>query len=519
MRAISRFYFGALCAGALSCAAFAQEGQYTDLYYNRNLNETGWSADRYMQNPAAWNVGSPDGQAFDGEVNSASNNLYLVSQDPLTSDQSVLFGYDSNNWNVHDIVIDLDSGANYRILHLVPNQKLQISGDFDITLKSLAGWWMPENRIALDENVSITVDGNLNVANSTTKAEVDEGNVGQNGVKFTISSENAMPSVFEVKGNVTFKSEDTYSYSSDHILFAMGLTSFKVGGYVDMTEPRAGTFAWDLCKTANDGYFSDITIGGLEGSGALQISSAHSATVNLAFANSSAHSYSGTLASRVESANKLNVTMNAADAQNGRQTLIIKEGGAVEGDAALNPSRLDSVTVLNGTLNLGAYNGLVNGDLYLGGADGRLEISSGYTDSGTGTLAFENATFEAGTIVFTIEETGADKIEITGDLAKFGNGKIGVEFDADPYDVNEWILASGSDSIEYELISFGSGSISEGDFVLGDLGGGIFANLFIRDNALYVEFTNVPEPAAFAAMLGLLALLFAARRRGRRSFR
>ena len=30
---------------------------------------------------------------------------------------------------------------------------------------------------------------------------------------------------------------------------------------------------------------------------------------------------------------------------------------------------------------------------------------------------------------------------------------------------------------------------------------------------------TVPEPAAFAAMLGLLALLFAARRRGRRSFR
>lgn len=508
-----------MCAGVLSCAVFAQEGQFTDLYYNQDLNTTGWSSDRYMQNPAAWNVGSQDGPLFDGEVNSASNNLYLVSQDPLTSNESVLFGYDSYNWNVHDIVIDLDSDANYRILHLVPNQKLQISGDFDITLKSLAYWWMPENRIALDENVSITVDGNLNVANSTAKAEVDEGNVGQNGVKFTVSSEHYMPSSFEVKGNVAFKSEDTYSYWSDNILFSLGVTSFKVGGYVDMTETRAGTFTWDLCKTANDNYFSDISVGGLEGGSALQISSAHSATVNLTFANSSAHSYSGTLASRAGSDNKLNVTMDASDAQNGRQTLIIKEGGAVEGDAAMNPSRLDSVTVLNGTLNLGAYNGLVNGDLYLGGANGRLEISSAYTDSGTGTLAFENATFERGTIVFTVEETAADKIEITGDLGKFGNGKIGVEFDADPYDIGEWILASGGDSIEYELISFGSGSVAEDDFVLGDLGGGIFANLFIRDNALYVEFTNVPEPAAFAAMLGLLALLFAARRRGRRSFR
>lgn len=435
----------------------------------------------------------------------------------MTSNQSIVFGYDSYDWNVHNITVDFTVDTNYRILQVVEGQKLRVWGDISASLKSFASWWAPQNSISLGANSSIAVDGNMSVANSTSKADVDANSRGQNGLHFSVSSENYMPSSFEVKGNVAFKSEDTHSYWSDNILFSLGVTSFKVGGYVDMTETRAGTFTWDLCKTANDNYFSDISIGGLEGGSALQISSAHSATVNLTFANSSAHSYSGTLASRAGSDNKLNVTMNASDAQNGRQTLIIKEGGAVGGDAAMDPSRLDSVTVLNGTLNLGAYNGLVNGDLYLGGANGRLEISS--VDGGAGTLAFENATFERGTIVFTIEETAADKIEITGDLGKFGNGKIGVEFDADPYDIGEWILASGGDSIEYELISFGSGSIAEGDFVLGDLGGGIFATLFIRDNALYVEFSNVPEPAAFAAMLGLLALLFAALRGGKRSSR
>lgn len=470
-----------------------------------------------MQNPAVWNVGSQGGSVFDGEVNSAYNNLFFISSEPLTSNQSIVFGYDSYDWNVHNITVDFTVDTNYRILQVVEGQKLRVWGDISASLKSFASWWAPQNSISLGANSSIAVDGNMSVANSTSKADVDANSRGQNGLHFSVSSENYMPSSFEVKGNVAFKSEDTHSYWSDNILFSLGVTSFKVGGYVDMTETRAGTFTWDLCKTANDNYFSDISVGGLEGGSALQISSAHSATVNLTFANSSAHSYSGTLASRAGSDNKLNVTMDASDAQNGRQTLIIKEGGAVEGDAAMNPSRLDSVTVLNGTLNLGAYNGLVNGDLYLGGANGRLEISS--VDGGAGTLAFENATFERGTIVFTIEETAADKIEITGDLGKFGNGKIGVEFDADPYDIGEWILAGGGDSIEYELISFGSGSVAEDDFVLGDLGGGIFANLFIRDNALYVEFTNVPEPAAFAAMLGLLALLFAARRRGKRSFR
>ena len=84
-----------MCAAAASCAAFAQEAEYVDLYYNADYNISGWGDSRYMQNPAVWNVGSQDGPLFDGEVNSASNNLYLVSQDPLTSDQSVLFGYDS----------------------------------------------------------------------------------------------------------------------------------------------------------------------------------------------------------------------------------------------------------------------------------------------------------------------------------------------------------------------------------------------------------------------------------------
>ena len=503
--------FAFLLCNAAVFDSFAQEKSFTDLYYNQDLSTTGWTNDRYMQNPSAWNVGSPDGSVFDGEVNSATNNLFIISDDTVNGQQT-LFGYDFGNWNLNSLTIDMTTGGNYQILALVPSQKLSITEDFNITINNRADWWMPENRISMAENSSISIGGNLNFTSSITAAEVEDSNLGHSGLVFAINSLYADPSIVEVAGNVIFKTADTYKDSSDKIKFVTGLTSFKVGGYIDMTEPHAGTRIWNLCNASVDNYFSDISIGGLEGGGALQISSAHSATVNLTFANSSAHSYSGTLASRVGSANKLNVTMNASDAQNGRQTLIIKEGGAVEGDAAMNPSRLDSVTVLNGTLNLGAYNGLVNGDLYLGGANGRLEISSAYTDSGTGTLTFENATFERGTIVFTVEETAADKIEITGDLGKFGNGKIGVEFDADPYDIGEWILASGGDSIEYELISFGSGSVAEDDFVLGDLGGGIFANLFIRDNALYVEFTNVPEPAEFAAAFGALALFIAARR-------
>lgn len=51
------------------------------------------------------------------------------------------------------------------------------------------------------------------------------------------------------------------------------------------------------------------------------------------------------------------------------------------------------------------------------------------------------------------------------------------------------------------------------DFTFEGLDSGIFANLFIQDNALYVEFTNVPEPAAFAGIFGIFALFLAVRRK------
>lgn len=122
--------------------------------------------------------------------------------------------------------------------------------------------------------------------------------------------------------------------------------------------------------------------------------------------------------------------------------------------------------------------------------------------------------FESGSIEFTIEEVAADKIEISGALSKSGDGKITIEFDADPYDIYEWILASGSDTIEYELITFGSTDMSDSDFTAAaNLGEGVFATLLLRDNALAVQFSTVPEPAEAAAVLGLLALFAAARRR------
>lgn len=502
---------------AVVCAlpASAQETEYTDLYYNRNLDESGWTEDRYMQNADVWNVGSPDGPVFDGSVNSASNNLFIMTSSPTTGDRQTLFGYNYANWNIHNLTISMEMATHYDMLELVPDQHLTIGGDFDITINNQAAWWSPGHRVKLDSGTSITVEGDMRVENSMTAAEAEAGSFGHTGIDFCLSTAGSdWNSSFAVRGNLVFESADTYMWNSDHILFSTSAASITIGGYVDMTQTRAGARTWDLFDaTAWDSCASDISIGGLRGGGALQITNAHNATVNLTFTNSSEHSYSGTFASRAGTSNKLNVIMDASDAQNGRQTLLIQEGGAVEGDTALNPSRLESVTVRSGTLNFGAYSGLVNGTLNMAGANGRLEISAA-GGAGAGTIAFENAVFESGSIEFTIEEVAADKIEISGALSKSGDGKIAIEFDADSYDIYEWILASGSDTIEYELIAFGSTDMSDSDFTAAEsLGGGVFAKLLLRDNALVVQFSTVPEPAEVAAVFGLLALFAAAWRR------
>lgn len=509
----------AVCPAVLNAQ---EQTTYTDLYYNKDLNTTGWSADRYMQNPAAWNVGSPDGEVFDGVVNSPNNNLYINS-DAITKDECLVFGYDANTWNIHNYTANITIlNSRYSVLLVAAEHKLNVGGDMNITVNSQGKWWSPDVRIYMEggTTTSISIKGDFRLVNSTPSPSEDAPGFGATGLKFFIGNTNALGGSFEVKGNVIL--EDLYTSpdwkTNDLITFATFSPVFKVGGYVDMTENRSGTRIWDMLTNTNMEYaVSDISIGGLKGSGALQTMYGLNGMVNLKFTNSEAFTYTGTYASKVDSDNTFNVIMDAADAQSGKQSLYIKEGGHAEYDDGIvaEAAAISSVTVKNGTLDFATYDGMVNGNLEISGTGGRLEISS-LTAGDTGKLAFETATFDRGTIEFTITELSADKIEISGALTKSGLGEINVEFDVDTYDIREWISASGGDSIEYELITFGSTNMKESDFIAEDLGDGIFANLFIRDNALVAEFTTVPEPAHIAAVLAAAAFALAAVRRSRR---
>lgn len=105
-----------------------------------------------------------------------------------------------------------------------------------------------------------------------------------------------------------------------------------------------------------------------------------------------------------------------------------------------------------------------------------------------------------------------DMIRIDGAFIKSGDGKIGVDFDG--FDPTTFI----DDGTVLDLISAsemereGFSADANDNFYAKNLTNG-FANFEWNGDILTVSFSNVPEPATVAAILGGLALAAAALRR------
>lgn len=124
----------------------------------------------------------------------------------------------------------------------------------------------------------------------------------------------------------------------------------------------------------------------------------------------------------------------------------------------------------------------------------------------------DNLIWTGGTIVSgIISKTQASLIELSGTMQK-GEG-AGSEF---------WFEFVGNtnylteDGVSIKLISWTEGNTPtdflESEFKAANIDGKI-AEFTIADDGLYVSYNTVPEPAAVAALVGAVALLFALRRK------
>ncbi|HIV05060.1 MAG TPA: PEP-CTERM sorting domain-containing protein [Candidatus Merdousia gallistercoris] len=258
---------------------------------------------------------------------------------------------------------------------------------------------------------------------------------------------------------------------------------------------RSATVTWatgDPAPSATDTY---VKLGGLEGNGKLTNNSRtlEASTLKLIFTNQTDCEFTGEFNDGQSDTVKTIMSVKMAGADGKKQ--IIRADSKFTG----------TVEVESGTLIIKSTNAL-----------GKLTMTGGAFGGIDGGVIVSGAEWFAGDFIFYNKDTlgsgDIDMIRIDGAFVKSGDGKIGVDFDG--FDPTTFI----EDDTVLDLISAsamerkGFSADANDDFYAKNLTNG-FANFEWNGDFLTVSFSNVPEPATVAAILGGLALAAAALRR------
>ena len=474
-------------------SAFAAQTQ-TDLYTSSTY-EAGVSYD--LLDPSIWKVGSAGGEQFAGSVAETADNINLLNiihsmPDGINCDGAYSV---SDSLVVAGINADVSLGTNnwsYRLFSVADGKSLRTVGDFGVSASTKT--WNPIISTMLGENSSVEIGGDFSLLQN-------EG--GQ--MRFQLVSSGAVSS-FKVAGNARL------SFWSD-IELGLGISRFEVGGVLSFS---GGATTLDFLQT--DGLFSsvDVKLGGLDcRDGKIQISSNRSVSrISLEFTNSVSSEYSGAIARGSGSPAAFDITMNASDAENGKQVLRFSSTDPYD---YYSNADISNVTVKRGELSLGMHSGM-KGDLLEVSGAGAVFSATGLVAGEIGSARFSEAWLSAGKIRFDFSEAeGCDKIVFDGAMNVMGNFEF--ELNLSSADFGAWLEAAGLEYMDYTIVEFSETNVSAGELAeMLSMDGGIKAEILEDDFAdgkltLRLELAQVPEPAAFAAAMGAAVLIAAARRK------
>lgn len=333
-------------------------------------------------------------------------------------------------------------------------------------------WW--GSYIRIKTGSTLTINNDLYAGNSGTNA---------NFINFASNNMADYLGNIYVKGNLVFTS-NAYGPQT-HALWTQ-LGDFTVNGAFVMKAANVGdTGRWRISN-------GKTTIGGLSG----ESTSVHQIYIDndtsITFTNKSDYSWNGLITdadSGAANAKKLNIVMDAS--ATGKQTMSIT-GGSLN-DITLNGGKfvLSSTTATTATT-------------------GKVSLNGGYFGVGNTSTAINSAEWNSGGLLFDMAAIkNGYKITIENAFTKNGTGQIEVDFDG----------LNGADYIDdtFELLSAGSlegfdVDDANANFVAKNLSGAL-ADFAWDGNNLSVTFTQIPEPAALAAVIGAAALILALRRR------
>lgn len=345
-------------------------------------------------------------------------------------------------------------------------------------------------------------------AAGTCYATIDENNV-KKGDAVSLADSGGPKSLtitgdFNIYGNSTIYM-NVWDNAKD-ALHSEENPDISIGGVVRMVSgsgaspvwhviSRSATVTWatgDPSPSATDTY---VKLGGLEGNGKLTNNSRtlEASTLKLIFTNQTDCEFTGEFNDGQSDTVKTIMSVKMAGADGKKQ--IIHADSKFTG----------TVEVESGTLIIKSTNAL-----------GKLTMTGGAFGGIDGGVIVSGAEWIAGDFIFydnnTLGSEVPDMIRIDGAFVKSGDGKIGVDFDGfDPtVFIEDGAMLDLISASEMERVGFSADA--NDDFYAKNLTNG-FANFEWNGDILTVSFSNVPEPATVAAILGGLALAAAALRR------
>ena len=218
----------------------------------------------------------------------------------------------------------------------------------------------------------------------------------------------------------------------------------------------------------------------------------------------------------------------AEDASKGRQVLRIDTTDLYWCNGVeMHDANINDVEVNSGRLDIGMYYGLKGNNLQIYSHNGRAEdavfsATSLMTGNEMGRAEFDSMSFYKGTIVFDLAEVDKDFIQINGGVTRLADdAKLVFDITLSAADLKTYLdEAIGEEMMQWDIMSFKTddSNIVADDIILKTQSGVEGTLDFIADassgmTTVKLELAMVPEPAAFAGLLGAAALLLAIRRR------
>lgn len=518
----------ARCAALFSaitfgCASYAQE--VSQIYFKTptstetsHLNRvTNWCTDADKTTPFEGSFTDTSVQ-YDANVTTYGTEETMVTKNL----ESIL------NWrNLNQSLLDFN-GWRDNFLTMGGSKSLNIAGDWNLHIKAVSNATRDQKtaQIILWENSEINVGGDWNI--STDK----NGTGAWFGVRIQ-DGDGERSGKVHIRGNVVFANSGNITGA----ILSNANVNFTVDGVIDLN----GTGSWGVFDREYATTPSVMrTIGGLgdaDGNGiskgSLYITSRSAAEATISFTNSKSYEFEGTYRSDPNYEAKLNLTMMANNAKNGRQILRFTKGGtAWPNGYTVTDNNINNVEISKGRMDLGMEEGLKGNNLYLASYTGNsadaVFSATGTTSYGTevGKVVFDTMSFYKGTIVFDIleEENKNDFIKINNGVTRTSDSsELVFDINITKSDLEAYLDSLGVEILERDLMEFktSDSNIVDDDIIVKTQDGIDWEISFIKNlksglTTIQIGLTVVPEPATWAAIFGALALLVAVAKRRRR---